>query len=190
MGDMNIDTLEHSSSLDKLNELCDTLGLHNLIKVSTCEIKGTSSPIDLILTNCRYHFKHTHSFETGLSDLHKIVVICFKNTYKRLQPINIQYRSYKNFHRDAFLSNLQAVPFEGAHSSPNSELAYEKFKMLYNEVVDKHAPLKYRVLRGNQAPFMTKDLSKKIMIRSRLRNKFTEHKTTQHWNAYKAQRNK
>ena len=74
MGDMNIDTLEHSSSLDKLNELCDTLGLHNLIKVGTCEIKSSYSSIDLILTNCRYHFKHTHAFETGLSDVHKIVV--------------------------------------------------------------------------------------------------------------------
>ena len=36
---------------------------------------------------------------------------------------------------------------------------------------------------------MTKDLSKQIMITSRLRNKFNEHKTTQNWNAYKAQRN-
>ena len=88
------------------------------------------------------------------------------------------------------MSDLQAVPFEEVYSSPNSELAYEKFKMLYSEVVNKHAPLKYRVLRGNHAPFMTKDLSKQIMIRSRLRNKFNKHKTTQNWNAYKAQRNK
>ena len=135
--------MEHSSSLDKLNELCDTLGLHNLIKVSTCEMKGSSSSIDLILTNCRHYFKHTHAFETGLSDFHKTVVTGFKNIYERLQPINIQYRRYKNFDRDAFLSDLQAVPFEEAHSSPNSELAYEKFKMLYSEVVDKYASLKY-----------------------------------------------
>ena len=45
MGDMNIDTLEHSSSLDKLNELCDSLGLHNLIKVSTCEIRKAALPL-------------------------------------------------------------------------------------------------------------------------------------------------
>ena len=30
--------------------------------------------------------------------------------------------------------------------------------------------------RGSQAPFMTKELSKQIMIRSRLRNKFNKHK--------------
>ena len=104
MGHMNIDTLEHSSILDKLNELCDTLGFHSLFKVSTCKMKSSSSSIDLILINCRYHYKDTHAFD-------KIVVTCFKNTYERLQPINIQYRSYKNFDRDAFLSDLQAVSF-------------------------------------------------------------------------------
>ena len=32
-------------------------------------------------------------------------------------------------------------PFEEAHSSPNTKLAYKTFKMLYSEVVDKHASL-------------------------------------------------
>ena len=89
-----------------------------------------------------------------------------------------------------FCQISKLYPFEEAHSSPNSELAYKEFHVLYSEVVDKHASLKPRVLRGNQAPFMTKDLSKQIMIRSRLRNKSNKHKTTQDWNAYKAQRNK
>ena len=119
-----------------------------------------------------------------------MVTTCFKNAYERLRPINIQYRSYKNFNRDTFLSDLQDVPFEEALSLENSELAYEKFKMLYSEVVEKHAPIKHKVLRGNQAPFITRDLSKQIMIRSRLRNKFNKHKTTENWKAYKSQRNK
>ena len=32
MGAMNVDILEHSSSLNKLTELCDTLRLRNLLK--------------------------------------------------------------------------------------------------------------------------------------------------------------
>ena len=46
------------------------------------------------------------------------------------------------------------------------------------------------MIRGNQAPFMTKELSKQIMIRSRLRNKFNKHKTRQHWENYARQRNR
>ena len=190
MGDMNIDTLEHSSSLSKLTEICDTLGLQNLIRAGTCEMKGSSACIDLILTNCKHNFKHTHAFETGLSDFHEVVTTCFKNTYERLRPINIQYRSYKNFDRDTFLSDLQDVTFEEAHSSENSESAYEKFKMLYSEVVEKHAPSKHKVLRRSQVPFIIRDLSKQIMIRSRLRNKLNKHKTTENWKTYKSQCNK
>ena len=100
--------------------------------------------IDLIPTNYKHNFKHTHAFETGLSDFHRMVTTCFKITYERLRPINIQYRSYESFNRDKFLSDLQAVPFEEAHSLESSELAYEKFKMLYTEVVEKHAPLNIR----------------------------------------------
>ena len=73
---------------------------------------------------------------------------------------------------------------------PNSEMACNKFKSLFVEVVEKHAPLKRKVLRGNQASFMTKELCKEIMVRSRLKNKFNKHKTTENWKAYKAQRNK
>ena len=169
---MNINTLEYSSSLNKLSEFCDTLDLHNLIKVSTCEMQHTSSLIDLILTNRKNCFKHSHAFETGLSDFHKLVTTCFKNTYEKLQPINIQYRSYKDFQEDAFLSDLQAAPFDHVLDLLNSEMACNKFKSLFDEVVEKHAPLKKKVLRGNQALFMTKELSKEIMVRSRLRNKF------------------
>ena len=89
MGHMNIDTLEHSSSLNELTELCDTVGLQNLYKVRTCEMKGSSTSVDLIPTNCKHNFKYTHAFETGLSEFHKIVTVCSKNTNERLRPINI-----------------------------------------------------------------------------------------------------
>ena len=86
MGDLNINIMEHSSSLDKFTEMCDTVDLHNLTKVSTCEMNESSTSIDLI--NNKHNFKHTHAFEIGLSDFHKVVVTCFKSTYQRLRPIN------------------------------------------------------------------------------------------------------
>ena len=44
--------------------------------------------------------------------------------------------------------------------------------------------------RGSQAPFMTKELSKQIMIRSRLRNKFSKHRTREHWETIHASETK
>ena len=38
-------------------------------------------------------------------------------------------------------------------------------------ILDKHAPLKTKIIKGNQVPFITKSLSRAIMTRSRLRSK-------------------
>ena len=49
------------------------------------------------------------------------------------------------------------------------------------------APIKKKYARGNQMPFMTKELSKEIMLRSRLRNKFLIDKTDENHFLYTQQ---
>ena len=58
-----------------------------------------------------------------------------------------------------------------------------------NATLEKHAPSKTRYTRANQAPCMNKKLSKKIMKRSRLRNKFLNTKSDLDRKAYNKQRN-
>ena len=85
---------------------------------------------------------------------------------------------FENIHmkREAVAKDYQVLPLH-----TDSEAAYDSFKDIFLSITNKHAPLKTKMIRGNQAPFMTKELSKQIMIRSRLRNKFNKHKTRQHW---------
>ena len=52
MGDFNIDiTKENCSGFDKMEELCDTFNLTNIIKSETCYINNHKSTIDLFFTN-------------------------------------------------------------------------------------------------------------------------------------------
>ena len=46
------------------------------------------------------------------------------------------------------------------------------FPSVFRDVLDRHAPLKQKMVRGNNAPFMTKQLNKAIMDRSRIRNRY------------------
>ena len=55
-------------------------------------------------------------------------------------------------------------------------------------VLNKHVPRKKKIVRGNQMPFMTIDLSKKIMKRSRLRNRFLKNKSLENRVLYTQQR--
>ena len=57
-------------------------------------------------------------------------------------------------------------------------------------IVSKHAPLKKKFIRGNNAPFMNREFQKEIYVKSRLRNKFSVEPTAENKAAYKKQRNK
>ena len=56
-------------------------------------------------------------------------------------------------------------------------------------VLDQHAPRKQKYARGNHMPFMNKTLSKVIMKRTNLRNKFLKERTDESKKRYTSQRN-
>ena len=49
-------------------------------------------------------------------------------------------------------------------------MSYEDFQQIFMDIVNKHAPIKTKVVRANNAPFMNKLLSKEFMKRSKLKN--------------------
>ena len=57
------------------------------------------------------------------------------------------------------------------------------------EILDKFAPLKKKYIRANHSKFVTKELSKAIMLRSKLRNQFLKTKTQESKLKYNKQRN-
>ena len=56
-------------------------------------------------------------------------------------------------------------------------------------IFNKHAHIKNIYIRANEAPFMTKELHKVIMKRSKLRNKFLKSKSLSYRKACTSQRN-
>ena len=56
-------------------------------------------------------------------------------------------------------------------------------------VLDKHAPIKKKIVRGNEAPFVTNELSKAIMNRSKIRNIYTKWPSCENFLAFKKQKN-
>ena len=56
-------------------------------------------------------------------------------------------------------------------------------------VFEKHAPLKKKYLRANHSKFVAEELSKVIMLRSKLRERFLKDRTEESRCKYKKQRN-
>ena len=60
-----------------------------------------------------------------------------------------------------------------------------EFENIFMTILNIHAHLRKKYLRANNVPFMNKLLSKAIMVRSRLQNKFLKSKTSEIREAYK-----
>ena len=118
--------------------------------------------MDVFLTNHPKSFQSTCVIETGLSDHHGLVITSLKSTFHKLPPKKIQYRDTKNFNENDYLNDMQKIDFNEIVNCPDS---YEAFSIAVHDVIEKHAPIKTKMLRGNNAPFMTKGLRKAIMNR-------------------------
>ena len=122
-----------------------------------------------------------------MSDYHKLISTFFKSHFTRLKPKVITYRNYKKFDENVFLNDLQKL--ETKLDEENSESSYSLISNKFLEVVNKHAPLKKKVLRGNHSPFVTKEFQKVIYTRSKLKNKMNQNPSRENVLAYKKQRN-
>ena len=97
----------------------------------------------------------------------------------------VNYRDYRNFRNNEFRGELDNEMLK--HDLGNME--YQHFLNIFIEILNKHVHMKQKYLRSNQGRFMTKDLHKAIMKRSRLRIKFLRDRTNISREEYKKQRN-
>ena len=99
--------------------------------------------------------------ETGLAGFHLVTVTVMRKIFKKLKPRTINYRSYKHFsneaYRESLLHELSKEVFV------NNDDGLQRFCDININILNRHAPRKGKLTRGNQMPFITKDLAKAIM---------------------------
>ena len=106
-----------------------------------------------MFTNRSRRFHSINLIETGLSDFYRVIVSVFRGFVKRLPAKVIEYRNYKTFDHNEFFQDLDQELIK--YNSCNEEQQYHIFTSIFRKVLDKHAPLKMKKLRENQAKFMT-----------------------------------
>ena len=76
----------------------------------------------------------------------------------------------------------EVLEFRLSHLNTSS---CDDFETTFLKELNRHAPLKKKILRHNNNRFMTKELRKAIMLRSKLRNILDKGKTQFNWQKYK-----
>ena len=85
MGDFNM-TLESPN----FNELIEDHELFALISEPTCFKSINPTFIDNFLTSKKARFTNTPTFETGLSDHHKLIGTMLRSTFDKCKNVNLK----------------------------------------------------------------------------------------------------
>ena len=105
-----------------------------------------------------------------------------KTTFASEEPKKFVYRDYKTFSHENFKNDLLS-------KTVDENVDYSKFEKEFIDTLNKHAPKKTKLFRGNQKPHVNKVLRSAIMKRSQLKNKSNETRKVVDIFNYKKQRN-
>ena len=107
--------------------------------------------------------------------------------FPNIKPRVIRYRKYKIFNNDAFVNTLRRELTKQKKVLDGKAL--DAFSEIYANVLDKPTQQKKRHLRSNHKPFINNEISKAIMTKTRLRNRFLKNKSNQNRDLFCNQRN-
>ena len=98
-------------------------------------------------------FQNTITVFAGISDFHKLVLTVLKISFTKNEPKEIIYRDNKNF--DSFLFNDEVknvLDLDKINS-------YAMFEELFLKVLDKHGPVKKKIVRANHTKYISKPIT-------------------------------
>ena len=136
------------------------------------------SCINFILTNKSLRFHKRNCLFTVLSGCHKLVLSVLKTTFSKSKSKKINYINFKKFIEEDFNQELRG--------RLSTELLdnYSSFENVFIDVLDRHTPIKKKVIRANHAPYVTKTLRKAIMKRSQLDKIYFKKRTQESLKKY------
>ena len=119
----------------------------------------------------------TKCYELGISDCHKLISTCLRQKVARLKPKKITYRSMKKYDIKVFKIEFERELGNTNFTSANQ--AYDSIVSILKTLLDKYAPNRTKMARGNQGNFVNKTLSKSFMKRSLLKSKYLKNKSVE-----------
>jgi hypothetical protein len=169
MGDINIDFLKPNSIPKQWVDIMESYNLTQLIKAPTRVTNSSKTCIDHIYVTNPEHVRATKVATISISDHFPV---CYSRSHnsatRKHKHSSIKYRSYKNFNQSAFLEDLTLVPWNVCESFDDPNDALDCWEKLFLEVVEKHAPLKERLVKKPKQPeWLTEEMLKAMNARDK-----------------------
>lgn len=198
-GDFNINLLNHQSRSNSLIKRLQVLDLHQLINDPTrveakCingKVNLTTSLIDHVYTSHKRNIALVHVAKLSISDHYPTLIARRPNAMNRVKTgkhSTINYRSTKTFDKEMFRQDIQNAPWDTIQSMEDPSLALSKWYDIYNEIIDKHTPIRKKRVKSVQLPpWLTNEILTDIKTRDNLKHRAKTDPII--WSDYKTLRN-
>ena len=103
----------------------------------------------------------------------------------RPKPIYITTRSFKHYNRDAFNRDISMAPWSVIDNFDDVENKLNAFHLLFNPILDNHAPIKRTKIRGRSNPCVTDEIRALMKTRDKWRKLARKTNDSLAWSAYK-----
>ena len=127
-------------------------------------------------------------FPIGISDHSLTIVnrdkICCKQNAKYLYT-----RSFKNFNEEKFCDDLKNMPWDNLKIATDIDTVCTAFNHNVSSVINKHAPLQKKRVKGKKVAWITKELLDGIKERDYLKKVASRTSNQTDWSNYKCKRN-
>ena len=187
MGDLNADC--HKKNDQKgVKDLFTVNGYTQLLKSPIRVTKETSTLIDVILANNPRNIADNELIAAGLSDHNLIACIRKMNNIKFKSTI-ITFRDYSYYDVNDVNNILLSSNWDTVYNALTPDQAFNNLKSMLLNVLDIHAPVTSKKVKGKPSPWLDADVKKHMNTRDKLLRKAQKSKLEPDWKAYRKLKN-
>lgn len=187
LGDINVDILTQPNNC--ISTCFSSYGFSQLIGEPTRITATSATLLDPVFLNCPGLNTDSGVVNTDLVSDHSMSFCNISVPYVKRQAKFVTYRNYSDFNLEAFLVDLQHIPWDTMLYAENidEKVAFITENLL--EIFNIHAPVvTVRVTRQHQ-PWITDVIKMLMHERDVALNRFKSHKSQENWKNYTELRN-
>ena len=192
-GDTNIDMLKPSDGHTKqYQSILDAFGCHQHVTKPTRITQTSKALIDHIVTNNRRCITVTDVILGWSISNHEDIFACVNVRVPCYHPRYKWIRLEKRLNAEEFVEDCANLPLSVVYGLNSPDDMVQGFSTLFDECIDRHAPLKRIKVTHPLAPWMNSDEIRKLQAeRDKLRHEaHKENSDDDSWVAFRAVRNK
>ena len=103
----------------------------------------------------------------------------------RPKPVYVSVRSLKHYNKDSFCEDISNVSWSVINNFEDVNDCLNSFDLLFNEILDQHAPIRKVKVRTRPNPFVTEEIRGLIKTRDRWRKLARKTGDPAAWSAYR-----